>query len=44
MYKLFVSFIVISDVYKSFIPNKATFTKYCLTQWILKLSRSFEIH
>ena len=34
---------VTSDVYRSFIPNKTTFTKYCLTQWISKLLRSFEI-
>ena len=32
------------DVRRSFIPNKTTFTKYCLTQWISKLHRSFEIH
>ena len=43
-YKLLLSFKVISDVYKSFIPNKTTFTKYCFTQWISKLPRSFEIH
>ena len=30
-------FTVISDVYRSFIPNKTTFTLYCLP-------RSFEIH
>ena len=42
-YKLILSFTVISDVYRSFIPNKTTFTKYCLTQWISKLC-SFEIH
>ena len=35
---------VISDVYRSFIRNKTTFTKYCLTQWISKLPWSFEIH
>ena len=28
----------------SFIPNKTTFTKYHLTQWISKLVGSFEIH
>ena len=28
----------------SFIQNKTTFTKYCLTQWISKLPESFEIH
>ena len=27
---------VFSDIYRSFIPNKSTFTKYCLTQWISK--------
>ena len=42
-YKLLSSITVISDVYNSFIRNKATFT-YCLTQWISKLSGSFEIH
>ena len=26
-----------SDVYRSFIWNNTTFTKYCLTQWISKL-------
>ena len=30
--------------YKSFIPNKTIFTKYCLTKWISKLPRSFEIY
>ena len=25
---------VISDVYRSIIPNKTTFTKHILTQWI----------
>ena len=44
MYKVLSSFTVISDVYRSFIPNKTTFTKYCLTQWIWKLHGSFEIH
>ena len=43
-YKLLSSFIVISHVYSSLIQNKTTFTKYCLTQWISKLPRSFEIH
>ena len=28
----------------SFIPNKATFIDYCLTQWISELPGSFEIH
>ena len=27
-----------------FIQNKTTFTKYCLTQWISNLPRSFETH
>ena len=43
-YNLPLSFTVISDVYSSFIPNKTTFTEYCLTQWISKLPRSFETH
>ena len=30
-YKLLLNFTVISDVYKSFIPNKTTFTKCCLS-------------
>ena len=36
-YKILLRFMVISDVYRSFIPNKTAFTKYCLTQWISKL-------
>ena len=43
MYKLLLSFTVISDVYRS-IPNKIIFTEYCLIQWISKLPGSFEIH
>ena len=47
-YMLFYSSTVISDVQRSFIPNKTLlnvyFTKYCLTQRISKLPRSFEIH
>ena len=35
--KLFLSFSVISYVYRSFIRNKTTFTKHCLTQWLSKL-------
>ena len=31
MYKLLLSFTVISEGYRSFIPNKTTFIKYCLT-------------
>ena len=42
--KLLLSFIVISDMYRSYIPNQTTFTKYFLTQWISKLPGSFEIH
>ena len=34
----------ISDVNRSFTPNKTMFTEYCLTQWISKLPGSFEIH
>ena len=30
--------------YSSFIRNKTTFTRYCLTQCISKLRKSFEIH
>ena len=29
---------------QSFIPDKTVFTQYCLTQWISKLHRSYEIH
>ena len=37
-YKLLLSFAVIPDVYRSYIPNKTAFTKYmyCLTLWISK--------
>ena len=42
MYKFILSFMVISDIYRSLIQNKATFTKYCLTQWISKLPQSFD--
>ena len=44
MYKLHLSFMAISNVYRPFIENKTTFTKSCLTQWISKLPRSIEIH
>ena len=44
MYKLFFRFTFIPDVHRSFIGNKSTVTQYCLTQWISKLPRSFEIH
>ena len=30
-HKLLVSFMVVSDIYRPFIPNKNTFTKYCLS-------------
>ena len=43
-YRLLLSFTIISDVYRSFIKDKITFSKYCLTQWISKLPRSFEIN
>ena len=41
-----ISFIlvVIPDVYRSYIPNETTYTKYCPTQWISRLLGSFEIH
>ena len=42
-YKLLSSLTAISDVYRSSIRNITTFTKYCLTQWISKFPRSFEI-
>ena len=43
-FKLLLSFMVISDVYRSFLRNKTIFIKFCLTQWISKLPGSFEIH
>ena len=43
-YKLLLSFTVISNFNRSFIPNKITFTKYPLTQCILTLHGSSEIH
>ena len=43
-YKLLLSLTVIANLCRSFNPNKTIFTKYCLTQWISKLSGSFEIH
>ena len=39
-YKLFFSFKVTWGVYRCFVPNKTTFTKYYLTRWISKLIRS----
>ena len=36
IYKLPLTCGLISDVCRSFIRNKTTFTKYCLTQWISK--------
>ena len=44
MYNVLLIFTVMSGVCQSFIPNKTTFIKYRLTQWISKLPRSFEIH
>ena len=44
IYRSDKSFTAIVDVHSSFIPNKTTFTKYCLTRWISKSPRSFEIH
>ena len=41
--KLSLSFMVILDVCRCFIRNKTTFDMYCLTQWIPKPPRSFEI-
>ena len=43
-YNLLLSFTVISDVSRPFIPNKTAFTQYSLTQWISKLSANIEIH
>ena len=42
-YKLLATFTVISYGYRSFIPNKATFTKDRLTQWISKLKAPREL-
>ena len=42
--KITLGFTAIVDVFRSFIPNKTTFAKYYLTQWISNLSGSFEIH
>ena len=44
MHKFTLSFVVISDVYRSRIPNKTTFTKYCLTQWISRHPGCLKIH
>ena len=44
MYKLHLGFMVISYVYRSFISNKTTFTKYCVIQCISKLHGGFEIY
>ena len=43
-YQLLLIFRVISDVCVSFIPNKCTFIRYCLTPWISNLPGSFEIY
>ena len=40
--QLLFSFMVISDVYRSCIPNKIRFTKYCLTQWVYRLTQWME--
>ena len=40
--QLLFSFMVISDVYRSCIPNKIRFTKYCLTQWMYRLTQWME--
>ena len=42
--KMILSFMVFSDVNRSFISNKIAFTKYCLFQWISKLPGTFQIH
>ena len=42
--KFTLNFMVILNVYRCFIANETVFTKYCLTPWISKLPRSFEIH
>ena len=42
-HELLFSSTAMSDVYRSFIPNKTTFTKDCLIQWISKLPVKFEI-
>ena len=39
---LLSSITIISDVYRSFIPNKTIFTEYWFTLWITMLPRSFE--
>ena len=44
MYKLLLSFTVISDVYRLIIQNKTKYTKYCLTQWFSKIPSCFEIY
>ena len=41
---LLLSYTVILDVCRSFIPIKTTFAKYCLSKCILKLPGCFEIH
>ena len=43
-YKLLSTITVTSDVNMSYYKNKSTFIKYCLTKWISKQPRSFEIH
>ena len=41
MYKSLMNCGVVSNVYRSCVPNKTTFTNDCLTQWISKLPGSF---
>ena len=41
---IFFILTAISDIYRSFIPNKTPFIKYWLTQLISKFPGSFEIH
>ena len=36
VYKLFLSFTIITEIYRPLIRNKTVSTKYCLTQWIFK--------
>ena len=44
MYKLLMSFMVIWDVYRSFIPDDTTFTKYCLTWNPLSILRQYLVN
>ena len=38
-YNLLLSFNIVSDVFRSFIPNEITFTEHCYIQWISKLPK-----